>query len=528
MSSKQMKIDVRSSIAHSFYEFSRGYCLFQVINKIKDGVEYVLTLKCNDSDTSVLISVKSSDGLNSSNIYSMDTVMSDKHLIMIVESFQKIDVDIDMFTVHFTNDGLISISLNMDEESLENKGSYVINQETGKVELYFDKESYQNLSDDEKASIRSNYLFSRGKKAWVSRAKMPNIWRALEVAKSLGLIDKGRSGERISFEEQMERKAERAESRAQRYEDRAEKAVKRADQLQKPINDMHGDTAFFTQPNINSSAGRAFSNRRSKMFDAYEKGFDEFKKSEYYKDRAEAARATASGTKPTDKGFCQRRIEEAEKIIRAQKKNLDHYEALLERVRKGEIIKRYSGEAITETMLYGWIDSTEDIIEQNISKSIYYHDCIDSLGGIDFSKENIRKGYIVELKRWGRCRVIGVGPKNIKYEILDGGAAGMGGVASYAEIQKVLEKKEPEEQEIRHPFKVGDSYTVMEWDGNSYVPKEYKVLKVTFDRVTLKCGTNRAINRSPRRFRSGEANKGYMWALGICDGRNGTVYKEEE
>ena len=104
----------------------------------------------------------------------------------------------------------------------------------------------------------------------------------------------------------------------------------------------------------------------------------------------------------------------------------------------------------------------------------------------------------------------------------------MGGVASYAEIQKVLEKKEPEEQEIRHPFKVGDSYTVMEWDGNNYVPKEYKVLKVTFDRVTLKCGTSRAINRSPRRFRSGDASKGYMWALGICDGRNGTVYKEEE
>lgn len=528
MSSKQMKIDIRSSIAHSFYEFSRGYCLFQVTNEIKDGVEYVLTLRCDDSDTSVLISVKSSDGLNSSNTYSMGTVMDDKHLISIVESFQKIDVDIEMFTVHFTNDGLLGISLNIDEDSLESKGSYLLNKETGKIELYFDKESYQNLSDEEKASIRSNYLFSRGKRAWVSRAKTPNTWRALEVEKSLGLIDKGNYGERLSFEEQMERKAERAEFRAQRYEDRAEKAVKRADQLQKPINGMHGDIAFFTQPNINSSAGRAFSNRRSKMFDAYERGFDEFKKSEYYKERAEVARATASGTKPTDKAFCQRRIEEAEKIIRAQKKNLDHYEELLERVRKGEIIKRYSGEAITETMLYGWIDSTEDIIEQNISKSIYYHDCTDSLGGIAFSKENIKKGYIVELKRWGRCRVIGTGPKNLKYEILDGGAAGMGGVASYAEIQKVLEKKDPEEQEIRHPFKVGDTYEVMAWDGNNYVPKEYKVLKVTYDRVTLKSGTDRAINRSPRRFRSGDTNKGYMWALGICDGRNGTVYKEEE
>ena len=63
---------------------------------------------------------------------------------------------------------------------------------------------------------------------------------------------------------------------------------------------MRGDVAFFTQPNINSSAGRAFSNRRNKMFAAWEKGFDEFKKSEYYAERAEAARHTAAGTKPTD------------------------------------------------------------------------------------------------------------------------------------------------------------------------------------------------------------------------------------
>lgn len=44
---------------------------------------------------------------------------------------------------------------------------------------------------------------------------------------------------------------------------------------------MHGDIAFFTQPNINSSAGRAFANKR--MFAAYERGFEEFKKSEYYR-----------------------------------------------------------------------------------------------------------------------------------------------------------------------------------------------------------------------------------------------------
>jgi len=43
-----------------------------------------------------------------------------------------------------------------------------------------------------------------------------------------------------------------------RYDGYASNAAKCGEQLQKPLNDMHGDIAFFTQPNINSSAGRAF------------------------------------------------------------------------------------------------------------------------------------------------------------------------------------------------------------------------------------------------------------------------------
>ena len=68
------------------------------------------------------------------------------------------------------------------------------------------------------------------------------------------------------------------------------------------------------------------------MFAAWERGFDEFKKSEYYAKRAEAARQTAAETKSTDKGFIIRRIKEAEKTIRAQKKNLESYRKTLEQI----------------------------------------------------------------------------------------------------------------------------------------------------------------------------------------------------
>lgn len=122
---------------------------------------------------------------------------------------------------------------------------YIMNKETQKLELHFDKDDFMALPDALKSEIKSNFLFSRKSGAWVSRAKFPDLYRAEAVAKKLGLDNGGKCGETLTFAEQMERKAEKAEA------------------LQKSINDMQGDVAFFTQPNINSSAGRAFSNRRN-------------------------------------------------------------------------------------------------------------------------------------------------------------------------------------------------------------------------------------------------------------------------
>lgn len=401
-----------------------------------------------------------------------------------------------------------------------------MNMETQKLELHFDKSDYMRLSDDLKREIKSNFLFSRRFGAWVSRAKFPNLWRAETLAKKLGLENGGKIGETLTFAEQMERKAERAEARAERYDYKSEKAQNRGEMLQKPINDMHGDISFFTQPNIDNSAGRAFTNRRNKMFAAYDRGFEEFKKSEYYAERAAIARQTAEDTKPTDKGFIDRRIKDAEKTIRAQKKNLENYNKTLERIKNGEEIKRYNGDIITVETVQEWIDNAELIIENAISKSVYYHECLEEVGGIAFSKDNIKVGYIVELNRWGKCRVTGTGKVNISYSIMEGGAAGYGGKATYAEIKGII-SEEVQDMPV-HPFKVGDSYTVEVWNSEKHErePKEYTVTKITLERVTLKSGEERAISRKPRRIRDNSIN-GFTWALGIVDGFGGTIYKRE-
>lgn len=389
---------------------------------------------------------------------------------------------------------------------------YFVNNETQKLEMHFDKADYMALPEEDKRTIKSAFLFSRGSGAWVSRAKFPNLYRAEQIAKKLGLKDAGKVGETLTFAEQMERKAERAEARADRYEAKAERAAENGKRLQAGIESHHGDIAFFTQPNINSSAGRAFTRQRERMWQAWERGFSEFQKAGYYADRAEAARNAVKKETPD---FCQRRMDEAEKTIRAQKKNLDHYRNILARIEAGEEVKGWSGNAYTAEEVNKWIEDAEQIVDQAMGKYTYYR---EMRGEIMFSRENIKPGYIVELNaHWkGAVKVLSVGPKNFVYD-----SGGFQLKASYAEIVKIVKAVDFSEQEPEHPFKVGDTFNAKVWDGNNYVKKVFTVTKVTADKVTTKCEGERATSRKPRRC----AYDTNVWALTVGDE---TVYKKAE
>lgn len=404
---------------------------------------------------------------------------------------------------------------------------YQINRETQKLELIFSKEEYQALPASDKQKIKSNFLFSKYIGGWVSRAKFPNLFYAERVAKELGAENRGKVGESTSFEEQMERKAEKAESRADRMEYRSEQAVKRGEVLQKPIEDMHGDIAFFTQPNINSSAGRAFTNRRNRMWAAWERGFEEFKKSEYYAERAKIARETAISTKPTDKGFCERRIAEAEKTIRAQHKNIEYYEGLLKRFDENPEYKLNGSSSFQYTRedVEKWLDDAEDIIEQAISKEIYYRDRIEELGGVQYSKENIKVGYIVKFKYNRLYKVIGTGPKFFTY-VDATGAFPCPLKASYGEIVEVV--KAEEEQKQVHPFKEGEEFTVDIWhDDSRKIDKTLcKIVKATEKTVTvLDTITGKKSVRTPK-IRTGNGTK--EWAFFMDDYYRSGIFKPVE
>ena len=320
---------------------------------------------------------------------------------------------------------------------------YIENKETGKIELRFEKSYYMSLPDEKKKDIKSNFLFSRHSGAWISRRKFPNLYWPRKVAESLGLCNAGSEGERRTFAEQMEVKAAKAEHRAERMDARADKATAHGQSLQAPINRMHGDIAFFTQPNINTSAGRAFTRQRNRMWASWERGIEEFRKSDYYRERAEAARATASQTKTTDKGFCQRRIDEANKTIRAQKKNIAHYEKQLARIESGETVTRWNGEEITAEEINKWLEDATDILIEAYGKVAYYDALIEAAGGI-LDKTSVKPGDIVKIRWKEPVKIISTkGNKNFTYEFTSAhmryaDGSQMRGQAAYAEIKEIV------------------------------------------------------------------------------------------
>lgn len=402
---------------------------------------------------------------------------------------------------------------------------FIRNRETGKLELHFAKATYTALDEDAKKRIKGAFLWGRNSGCWISRCKEPNLWDAERVAKSLGLYDAGQTGERMSFAEQMERKAERAERRADRYEDHAEAAATRAEHLQKPINDMHGDIAFFTQPNINTSAGRAFTRQRERMFAAFDRGFEEFNKSQYWQGRAATARRTADMKELQNKGFVMRRIKERESDLRKLQRLVTLYEGYVATFEKGETPKDRWGTPVTFTAerAQEWLAHYLDRMEAKLDELGFYQDCLDKLGGVQYSPDNIKPGYIVRY-RGNEGEVVSVGPKNCMIREVVGGTV-YTPVVPYAEISAIV--KAVEARDEKHPFRVGDEFTCHRWNsakGNTD-KLTFRIIKATDKSVTIQTGNEKPFIRKPTKVAWSSHEE---WCLRITDWSDGIIRKRAD
>jgi hypothetical protein len=365
-------------------------------------------------------------------------------------------------------------------------GKYIMNQETQKIELHFDKAEYMALSDEQKKEIKSNFLWSSKAGAWVSRSTNNHYW-ALKVAEKLGLSDGGKVGERLSYAEELEKKSERAEARAERYETYSENAERRAVNLQSDFNRLRKDWSWLTQPIIAGHAGsRAFANHRNKVMARYERGFEEYQKSEYYQDRAATARATADNAKLKDKVYLHNKIKECNKTLKIYQEHIVRYEDALYKIQQGEKLTNHSGELLTEDYIEQRIAERLEKYEWEYDKLEFFEKCLDELGGIQYSKDNIKVGFIVGMKRWGRCEIVSAGPVNVTFKILDGGASGGCLTEPYAAIVEVIEAKEIEKAKstIENPYKVGD-ILCKHRPGDDSIYQSFQVVKTTATGVKL-------------------------------------------
>ena len=402
----------------------------------------------------------------------------------------------------------------------------IYNRTTEKLELHFERAEYNALSEAQKNEIKSAFLWSRGGGCWVSRSKSPNLWRARLVAESVGATEEVEEGEKLTFAEKVEREQERADRRADRLEARAEKSEKEGARLCAGLESHHGDIAFFTQPIMNTSGGRAFARYRERLYNRFDHGMDEYRKSEEYKNKAEKARETANGEKYKNPVYLSNRITETKADIRACFRNVEDYEKTLERLDAGEAVTKWNGEPVDRQAIEDAHARQIERIEELTDKLAFLENCVDEIGATKYSPENIKKGYIVKLARWGVCEVVSVGAVNIGYKIMTGGAAGLGGSATYMEILDVIEDREPKKE--THPFHVGEVLTASVWEQDKenewrgkWTPKPFKIVKTSDASVTLEDENGKKFTRKPKKSWDG------LWYVKVTDAlTDGITYKK--
>ena len=403
----------------------------------------------------------------------------------------------------------------------------IYNRTTEKLELHFERAEYNALTETQKNEIKSAFLWSRGGGCWVSRSKSPNLWRARTVAESVGATEEVEEGEKLTFSEKVEREQERADRRADRLEARAENAERNGKKLCADLESHRGDIAFFTQPITNTSGGRAFARYRERLYNRFDHGMDEYRKSEEYKNRAEKARETANGDKYKNPVYLSNRITETKADLRACFRNAEKYEKAIEQIGAGE---KYMGEygttEIPREKVEKWLSETIERIEDLTDKLAFLQNCVDEIGATKYNPENIKKGYIVKLARWGVCEVVSVGAVNIGYKIMTGGAAGLGGSSTYMEILDVIEEREPKKE--THPFHVGEVLAASVWEKDKenewrgkWTPKPFKIVKTSDVSVTLEDENGKKFTRKPKKNWDG------LWYVKVTDALiDGITYKK--
>lgn len=204
------------------------------------------------------------------------------------------------------------------ENEDEITGNYFIVNSERKLEVYFNYDKYKNLPEAEKKFIKSNFLWSRGKGAWISKASHPSQVQYLSnrLINELKLHSKGRE-KRMTFQEELDKKRSKSEYKAKVYDRRAKSAEARGDALQKEYLKLATDWSWLTQPILRGHKGsEAFGKQRQRIIDRYSKGFEEFDKAKYYQTAKKLAEDSLEHPELKNIDYIRKQIKDIEKTIK--------------------------------------------------------------------------------------------------------------------------------------------------------------------------------------------------------------------
>lgn len=206
---------------------------------------------------------------------------------------------------------------------MEKPPHYLINLETGKVNIFSEKQFFELLTAEQKDTIRRYCLWSRTQNCWISKAKSENAGYLRRQLDSMSFIYKEAIGEKLSFEQQIQREKEKSESRAERALARAAKSDERSEQLYGQAKSMAGQIPLGQPILVGHHSEKADRNFRDRIHNKFGKAFEEMDKADFYRKQAEWARKEADGKKYEDPFYLGNRIKECERDLKVCNRRLE-------------------------------------------------------------------------------------------------------------------------------------------------------------------------------------------------------------
>lgn len=205
---------------------------------------------------------------------------------------------------------------------METENYYKENLETDKLNIYTTKQFYKSLSNEQRMVFKKYCLWSNKGECWVSKAKAGNSYHLQTNLKEMGFSDGGKTGEKLSFTEQVQREQQRAENRVESSLHRAEKAENNFEELYKKAKEMASVIPFGQPIMVGHHSEQRDRNYRDRINNTFGKAFNESDKADYYQQKAEIAKYTAEGGKFKNPKYLINRIKECEKHIRICERRL--------------------------------------------------------------------------------------------------------------------------------------------------------------------------------------------------------------